>query len=51
MKTIFPTVDLGNGKTFANVIGFIDTIKSDMDKQLRKTTQNFTSRKGSIKMN
>lgn len=51
MKSIFPTVDLGDGRTFANVIGYIDMVKSDLDKQARTTAQKFASRKGSTKIN
>lgn len=51
MKSIFPTVDLGDGRTFANVIGYIDMVKSDLDRKAIKAVKIVSSRKGSTKMN
>jgi len=51
MKSIFPTVDLGDGRTFANVIGYIDMVKSDLDRRALNLVKIISSRKGSTKMN
>ncbi len=34
---LFPSIDLGDGKTFGTVIGRFDVLKSDMDAFIRRS--------------
>lgn len=36
VKLLFPTVDLGNGRTFANIIAYIEGIKLELDGKVRR---------------
>lgn len=37
MKDLFPTIDLGQARTFTNIIAFIDGLKNDWEHRGTKT--------------
>lgn len=43
IKNLFPSVDIGSGKTLSNLIAHVDVAKAEIDNKLRKA--NALSRK------
>jgi hypothetical protein len=42
IKIIFPATDLGNGKTFSNVIAHIEVAEADLDARKRREVKKST---------
>lgn len=47
VKTILPTIDMGDGRTFGNVIAHLNFMKAEFDAKLRRN--NLNSRKDNSK--